>query len=139
MIRQAVTSDIPNIMVLGKEFADEAGVTARVGWDDESVEALLHALIESEDGILLVSDDGMIGGAVYPHPFNQNVRLFVEMFWRARDGNGLALLKAAEALAKERGASRSVMVAMNDMDRTRRLYGRMGYDPLEAQFIKDLG
>lgn len=124
-------------MALGKEFADEAGVTARAGWDDAHVEALLETLIESDDGILLVSDDGMIGGIVYPHPFSGK-RMFVEMFWRARDGNGLALLKAAEEAARERGASQSIMVAMDDMKRTRRLYGAIGYTPIEVQFMKEL-
>lgn len=138
MIRPATVSDIPQIMALGKEFADEAGVTARVGWDDAHVEALLQNMIESDEGILLVSEDGMIGGAVYPHPFSGR-RVFVEMFWRARDGNGLALLKAAEDAARERGASQSIMVAMDDMDRTRRLYKALGYAPIEAQFMKDLG
>ena len=61
MIRPATVSDIPQIMALGKEFADEAGVTARVGWDDAHVEALLQNMIESDEGILLVSEDGMIG------------------------------------------------------------------------------
>lgn len=133
-----MVSDIPQIMVLGKEFADEAGVTDRIGWDDDSVEQMLNALIESPDGILLVSEDGMIGGVVNAHPFNQNTRLFVELFWRARDGNGLALLKAAENAAKERGASQSIMVAMDDMDRTRRLYKAIGYAPVEVQFMKEL-
>lgn len=137
MIREATPADIPQVMALGKEFADEAGVTARVGWDDAHVEALLQGMIDSEDGILLVSGGGMIGGVVYPHPFS-GTRVFVEMFWRARDGNGLALLKAAEKAARERGASQSIMVAMDDMDRTRRLYAALGYAPTEAQFMKEL-
>lgn len=138
MIKRATPDDIPQIMALGREFADEAGVTARAGWDDDHVRALLETLIENEDGILLVSDDGMIGGIVYPHPFSGK-RMFVEMFWRARDGNGLALLKAAENAASERGASQSIMVAMDDMNRTRRLYGALGYTPVEVQFMKELG
>lgn len=135
MIREATYSDIAKIMSLGREFADEAGVTARVGWSDESVEMLLVSLIESPNGVLLVSDDGMIGGVIYPHPFS-GLNIFVEMFWRARDGNGLALLNAAEKAARERGASQMVMIAMDDMDRTRRLYGRIGYEPVEVQYMK---
>ena len=139
MIRPAEVSDIPRLLEMGKAFADEAGVTARTGWDDESVTGLLEGLIESPDGVLFVSEDGMIGGYVAPHPFNRKMRMFVELFWRARDGNGLALLKAAESAAVARGATKSIMVAMDGMDRTKRLYGRFGYEPVEAQFMKELG
>jgi hypothetical protein len=139
MIRQATLEDIPALLVMGKAFADEAGVTARVGWDNDSVAEMLEGLILSDDGIVLVSDKGMIGGFVAPHPFNRNARLFSELFWRAEDGNGLALLAEAERLASERGASRSVMVAMDGMERTQRLYGRLGYTLCETSFIKEIG
>ena len=139
MIRPAELEDIPGLLEMGKAFADEAGVTARVGWDDESVADMLAVLIEEEDGILLVSERGMIGGVVSPHPFNRAVKVFTELFWRAEDGNGLALLAAAEKLAAERGAVRSFMVAMDHMDRTRKLYSRIGYAPVEAHFMKEIG
>lgn len=138
MIRNATPADIPFVMEMGRKFADEAGVTARIGWDDESIHDMLETLIAEDDGILLVSERGMIGGFVSEHPFNRNTRLFSELFWRAEDGNGLALLAEAERLAAERGATRSLMVAMDGMDRTRRLYARLGYAPCEAQFIKEL-
>jgi hypothetical protein len=138
MIRAATFDDIPALLDMGKRFADDAGVTARIGWDDDSVADMLEALIESEDGIVLVSGKGMIGGFVSAHPFNRAVRMFTELFWRAEDGNGLALLAEAERIAAERGATRSAMVAMDGMDRTRKLYARLGYAPCEAQFMKEL-
>jgi hypothetical protein len=139
MIRPATLKDIPALLEMGRKFADEAGVTARIGWEDDSVADLLETLILSDDGIVLVSERGMIGGYVSAHPFNRAMRMFVELFWRAEDGNGLALLAEAEKQAVERGAARSVMVAMDGMDRTRRLYSRLGYAPCEAQFIKEIG
>lgn len=139
MIREAGFDDIPAVMEMGRKFADDAGVTARIGWDDDSVRDMLETLIENDDGVLLVSERGMIGGFVSAHPFNRNVRVFSELFWRAEDGNGLALLAEAERLAAERGATRSLMVAMDGMDRTRRLYARLGYAPCEAQFMKEIG
>jgi hypothetical protein len=138
MIRAATFDDIPALLDMGKRFADDAGVTARIGWDDDSVADMLEALIESDDGIVLVSDKGMIGGFVSAHPFNRAVRMFTELFWRAEDGNGLALLAEAERIAADRGATRSAMVAMDGMDRTRKLYARLGYAPCEAQFMKEL-
>lgn len=139
MIRAATLDDIPALLEMGRKFADDAGVTARIGWDDESVSDLLEALIDSDDGIVLVSERGMIGGYVAAHPFNRNVRMFVELFWRAEDGQGLALLNAAEAQAEALGAVKSVMVAMDGMERTSRLYGRLGYALCEAQYMKDIG
>jgi hypothetical protein len=138
VIRPATLGDIPALLEMGRKFADDAGVTARVGWDAQSVVEMLEGLIEGEDGIVLVSDKGMIGGLVYPHPFNRDVLVFAELFWRAEDGNGLALLAEAERLAAERGATKSVMIAMDDMDRTRRLYARLGYAPCESQFMKEI-
>jgi hypothetical protein len=139
VIRPATLGDIPALLEMGRKFADDAGVTARVGWDAQSVVEMLEGLIEGEDGIVLVSDKGMIGGLVYPHPFNRDVLVFAELFWRAEDGNGLALLAEAERLAANRGATKSVMIAMDGMDRTRKLYSRLGYAPCEAQFMKEIG
>ena len=129
MIREATRKDIPRLLAIGRKFADDAGVTARVGWDAQSVVDMLETLIEDADGIVLVSERGMIGGIVAAHPFNRDVKVFSELFWRAEDGNGLALLAEAERLAVRRGANRSGMVAMDGMDRTARLYGRLGYRP----------
>ena len=138
MIRPATLKDIPALLEMGREFADEAGVTERTGWNNEDVSDLMAALIDSPDGIVLVSERGMIGGYVAGHPFNQSTRMFVELFWRAKDGRGLALLEAAENAAKARGATKSIMVAMQGMARTERLYGRLNYRPVEAQFMKEL-
>jgi hypothetical protein len=137
MIRPATRDDFPMMLEMGRAFADEAGVTGRVGWDDESVIDTLEVIMEH--GILLVSERGMIGGMIAPHPFNHGVTVFSELFWRAEDGNGRALLHEAERIAQERGASVSAMVAMDGMDRTQRLYGRLGYEYCEAQFMKVLG
>lgn len=137
MIRPATYDDFPMMLEMGRAFAEEAGVIARVGWDDASVIDTLETLIDS--GILLVSEQGMIGGLVAQHPFNHAVKVFSELFWRAEDGQGLALLKEAERLAKEQGATVSAMVAMDGMDRTRRLYKKLGYEYCEGQFMKVLG
>lgn len=138
MIREATIEDIPAIMEMGKRFADEAGVTAQVGWEEESVEALLRHLIADPDGILLVADKGMIGGLVITHVFNSATRIFQEMFWRSEGAEGIKLLRAAEKAAKERGASRVLMLSTQEMDpeRTGRLYGRLGFDVGETIYTK---
>lgn len=138
MIRPATADDIPRLMEMGRRFADEAGVTEKIGWDDESVESLLRALIDNENGVLLVGDKGMIGGVVYGHPFNNKVKVFQEFFWRSEGFEGLKLLQRAEQAAKEKGAARSYIGAMPDMPDLNRLMARKGYAPAETAFIKEI-
>lgn len=140
MIREAAESDIPAIMEMGRRFADDAGVTAQVGWDDASVEATLHHLIDSDDGILLIGEKGMIGGLIYPHPYNHAVRVFQEFFWRSEGHEGLRLYKAAINQAKALGASVGVMIATDEMEpeTTGRLYERLGYQPAERHYMRKL-
>lgn len=137
MIRDADVSDIPAMLAMGKAFADDAGVTANIGWDDESVKRLLGQLIESPDGILMVADNAMIGGLIYAHPYSGE-RVFQEMFWRSHGSNGIRLLKAAEKQAKERGAIRSIMIGMDTMPDTAGLYARLNYKPMERLYSKEL-
>ncbi len=138
MIREAVEADIPAIMALGKRFADEAGVTGAVGWDDDAVEGMLQAMIEGEH-ILLVGDRGMIGGLVFGHPFSGR-KVFQELFWRNEGPamQGIRLLEEAERLARERGCERSMMIEIETMPGAARIYERRGYLPAERNFIKVL-
>lgn len=137
MIRDATISDIPMVLEMGRAFANEAGVTAKIGWVDEAVESVLTVLVESPDGILLVGDNGMIGGLVLAHPFSGQ-RIFQEMFWRSHGIEGVRLLKAAEKQAKEKGATLSVMIGMDSLPSVERLYARMNYQPMERLYSKEL-
>lgn len=138
MIRHATTADIPHIMEIGRKFADEAGVTQEVGWDDDSVAALLGNLIEHDDGLLLVGEQTIFGGAAFAHPFNNNVKVFQELFWRSHGREGVKALRMAEEWMRGRGVSRSLMLCMASMPDLERLYGRLGYRPAERTFIKEI-
>lgn len=138
MIREATRDDIPMIMEIGRRFADEAGVTQQVGWDDESVEGLVGNLIDHEDGIMLVGDKSILGGLVYAHPFNRHRRIFQELFWRSEGREGLKLLVEAEKLASAKGASRSLMLDVASMPGAERIYERRGYSLTERTFTKEL-
>jgi len=138
MIRDAVSGDIERIVSMGERMAALAQLA--VGYDPDSVALTLSHLIDSPDGILLVSDAGMIGGMVYPHPFNHGVRIGQEFFWYSEGRCGRDLLAAAEAKAKELGASHWTMLAQETMrpEAVGRYYGRQGYQPLERSYIKGL-
>ncbi len=138
MIREAEASDIPAIMEMGRRFADEAGVTDAVGWDDAAVEGMLGAMIEGEH-ILLIGDRGMIGGLVFGHPFSGK-KVFQELFWRNEGPptQGVRLLDMAESMAKERGCERSMMIEIETFPGAARIYERRGYKPAERNYIKEL-
>jgi hypothetical protein len=140
LIRPACFADIPKLLEMGKRFADEAGVTARVGWDEASVVALLGNLIESPAGILLIGEQSMFGGLVYPHPFNAKCVIFQEMFWRSEGREGLRAYYAALEQAKALGATHCAMMATegSNPERVSALYSRMGFSPFDRTFIKEL-
>ena len=137
MIREATVSDIPALLAMGRAFADEAGVTDRVGWSDDAAAQLLEQLVENENGVLFCSETGLIGGVVFAHPFSGQ-KVFQEMFWRSHGRDGIRLLRAAEARAKELGATRSLMIGMDTMPDLHRLYSRLGYSPAERTYVKGL-
>lgn len=137
MIRRATETDIPMVMELGRRFADDAGVTEQVGWDDACVEAVLGSLIA--DHILLVGDRGMIGGVVFEHPFSGR-KMFQELFWRNEGPpmQGVRLLAEAERIAAEMGCERAMMIETARFPGAARIYERRGYAPAERNFIKVL-
>ena len=140
MIRDAGIDDIPAIVEMGARMAVKAKLDAHVGYDKDSVANTLEFLINSPDGILICDDDGMIGGLCYPHLFNHTVKIGQELFWYSEAKCGLALLAAAEAKARELGASHWVMALQESMrpEAVGRYYSRRGYSPLERSYIKGL-
>lgn len=138
MIRDAVRGDIERIVDMGERMAAKAVLA--VGYDRASVAVTLSQLIENPDGILLVSDSGMIGGLCYPHPFNHAVKIGQEFFWYSEGKDGPELLAAAETKARQLGASHWTMLAQETMrpEAVGRYYSRHGYAPLERSYIKEL-
>lgn len=137
-MRDATADDIERIIWLGARMADKAKLAT--GYDPDSVRATLAHLIDNPDGILIVSETGMIGGMCYPHPFNHKAKIGQEFFWYSEGNDGPDLLKAAEQRAKECGASHWTMLAQETMrpETVGRYYGRQGYKPLERSYIKEV-
>ena len=136
MIRHASLDDIPAILVMGKAFADESGVTDLVGWNDDDVSVLLTSLVEHNDGLLVIGEQSMLGGVAYAHPFNNSTKIFQEMFWRSHGREGIRALKFAEQWMQERGVSHSFMLGLDTMPNLDRFYSRLGYRAAERTFVK---
>lgn len=139
MIREATYFDVPKIVKLTKDFSDDSGFTDVVGYDEEAVKAFALNIIDNENGIILLGSESILAGIVTEHPFNPASKTFVEFVWRAKDKEGLKLLKAAETFAKDKGASVFTMMGIDTMPDITKLYERQGYRKMETTFIKELG
>lgn len=145
MIRAATFEDIPRLIELGVRFMRESRYGGHLTINPTAMGELAGMLIAAPNGLVLVSEDGdgvtgMIGviATVHPHSGDQ---VMSELFWyvlpRARkSGTGVDLLVAAEQWGRASGIAKSIVVSPNDQ--VSALYERLGYAPLEQQFIKDL-
>jgi hypothetical protein len=104
--------------------------------------------IENGQGVIFAALDdgeiiGAIGGMAYPEPYIDEISV-QEFFWFVRPGNrglaGLRLYDAFEGWAIEKGASHIRMVHLMDSmpEKLERVYGRLGFVPVEKLYSKDL-
>lgn len=142
MIRHATLDDVPAIVRMGQQFI-QTDYRHIVRENPEQMAALATMLIDGEHGtVFLIDRDGdvvgMIGMLCTTH-FLSGDMFAGELFWWVNPdqrGNGVRLLKKAEAWALERGAKTIQMIAPNE--RVGQLYTRMGYMPTEMSFQKDM-
>lgn len=88
---------------------------------------------------------GAIMGSVYPYPFNPDIKYAYDVgFWVEPELRGsplaLKLIVEFEKRAKELGASKVVMVALNSItpDRTCKFYSKLGYKLVELNYVKEI-
>lgn len=102
MIRPAAASDVLAIVDRIEDL--RAAVGGPVPVDRAWTARTVASLIESDDGLVLVSPGGFIAGALVQTIINP-APLVQELGWFASDGSGLRLLRRLEAWARERGAT----------------------------------
>lgn len=135
MIRLAVESDIPQLLEMGQRFADRAGLVDHVGYNPVHMTQTFRLLIEGH--VIFIGRTGALGAMSGPHPFNYDHLIAQELFWWSEGREGLRLLDAFEAWAREHCHSvRMITLEAVEPDRTARIYERRGYTPLERGFIK---
>lgn len=143
MIREATLDDVPRLVALGVLFMRESIYGRHLRTDITAMRELATMLIDVPHGVVFVSEQngqvvGMIGVIATRHPFSGEPVLS-ELFWyvlpKAR-GSGVKLLLTAEEWARANGITKSLMVSPNEA--VSALYERLGYEPLERQFIKTL-
>lgn len=135
---RAREADLPRLAEMGARFHAASGLPgtfSRAAFYDSVL-----SLMESHEGAVFVSPGGMLGVAVGPLWYDRKALGAEELFWWSEDGSGRALLREAEQWARGMGATHMKMGAIvtPDIDRMIRLYGRLGYAPSEASFLKVL-
>lgn len=144
MIRRARLTDIPALVELGMRFMHESGYAAHLTANPNAHAELAERLITDVSGLVLVDEReseivGMLGAIATVHPHSGD-RVMAELFWYVAPdarGSGVRLLQEAEHWAITNGVRKSIVVAPEGSS-VDLLYVRMGYKPLERQFIKDL-
>jgi len=155
MIRDATPDDALALIEMGKAYFDEAGLPDRfrdlgrpdIGFCPESFIHSCEAM--SQRGILLIAEAkgepvGMLGAFLSPALWNFRVGMAQECWWYVRPdkrkGVSVALLRAYEDKAAERGILISGMIAEYGLrgDAVGRLYKAKDYVPAGTVYWRRL-
>lgn len=144
MIRLATKQDIPEMLRMGESFFDASGYSDLTTFNKEDTESLFIKLID--DGWLLTDGKStFLGIVVFPLFMNNSTIVAQELFWwvdesERKTGIGIEILKKAEELAKEHGATAMMMLSIKDLngDSVNKLYERLGYTRREQTYMRVL-
>ena len=143
VIRDALEADVPALVEMACRFVDETVYRSLLIPDPDAMTALARSFLNEPDRALLVAERdgqviGMIGLMVYRHPMSGQ-RAANEIVWWVNPeqrGCGVRLLRAAEAWAKDRGATVIQMIAPSPDVEV--LYERLLYRPVERTYQRRL-
>ena len=138
MIRNADIGDITRLLEMSEKFARQN--YSQDGFDPGDMKETLENLLNSEDGILLISEAGMMAAVMVRAYYNRARKTVQQVFWWDEGHEGRALLSALEAVAREAGAA-AVHVSAPTPNRGQavgRIYQSAGYHPAEHYWIKEL-
>ena len=144
MIRLAILEDIPNLLRMGELFFNDSGYGEITSFNKNDTEVTLKSLIDL--GTLLTDGkSSMIGFLVFPLFMNQKTLMSQELFWWVDEDKrgtriGIDLLKQAEKISKENGATVMNMLSLNDLngEKVNKLYERLGYKRKEQSYMRVL-
>jgi hypothetical protein len=139
MIRPATEIDIPRMLAMGREFVAMSPHSFMGEFNPEAVVRMFRFMIDTPTCLLLVSDDGMIGGTLAPVFFSPGALMAEENFLWAR-GSGRSLVRAFEARAKEMGATFSYVSTLENekAEKATKFMGLLGYRMIERRYVKEL-
>lgn len=143
-IRQALPSDIPQIVAMGSRSLREGPYSGEIDNPEQSAKLAMQ-FIGEQKGVVLVSEEGdkltgLLAFMIYPHYFTGKVTA-TEFMWYVEpeyrmDFTGIALLRAGQRIAKERGAVKMQSTAPNE--EVGKMYQLLGYKAIEVGYQRDL-
>lgn len=142
-VRPAVVSDIPEILRMSELFW--AQTDYNVPFDPDSVFRVVNMCMEQ--GLCMVLDidgvHGFVSGVKFPLMANNDYTIGAELAWwvdpEYRSGrNGMELMQAIEAAAKESGVHFWTMMNLESLNPeiAEKIYTRSGYKKTESTFLK---
>lgn len=141
-LRDATLDDVPRLVAMGQHFLHSTPYRSVITDNPAQMSAMATMLITSENGLLLVADEGgvivgMIGVFLYAHHLSAE-RIAGEVFWwvepSKRGSLGIRLLRGAERWAVAQGVDTMQMIAPNP--EVAQIYHRLGYAQVEVAYQK---
>lgn len=134
-MREATPDDLPRLLKIGREFYARSQWSAFSEWDDEAAAKTILFVINSNTGVVFISDTGAAGAMLYPIPWSGEL-IGQEIAW----WGDFAMFPAMEEWARSRGA---VAFQMAHLEGQRdkaldRVYRARGYAPAERAYVKRL-
>lgn len=133
MVRPATVEDIPDLLKMGKSFHAESKMP--FAFRDDVMAGVLGNMVQSENAVVLMTERGVIGGALSAAYCDPEWLYAVELFWWAR-GDGLALLHEFERWAQQAGANEVRMTSLAALPRADRILRASGYEPAEISYSR---
>lgn len=138
MIREAESSDLPELMRMGLAFT----ASIHQPLDPEIFVNTLENMMDNDDAFLVITEGGTASGLVYASYLDGNL-MAQELWWwvdedKRANGIGGALLSAFETWAASKGANRILLTATHDSTDIGPFYISHGYQPQEHIYMKDI-
>lgn len=127
-VRDANLGDIEFLMEKAYAFNDRY---YGIPLDPGGLYRYIEAMIESPDGVCLISDTGGIVGVIHKDP-RWDWKVLVETAWYSEGRDGLRLIRAFEERGMEVGCNEVRMTTLAVNPGVDRLLARRGYKPIET-------
>jgi hypothetical protein len=144
MIRAAEINDLPNLLRMSESFFNVSGYAELTTFNVADSEELLIRLIKLGT-ILTDGKNAMLGFVIFPLFMNKQTIMSQELFWwvdKEIRGTtaGIKLLKMAEKISKESGATVMNMLSIEDLDgeKVNKMYSKLGYKRKEQSYMRVL-
>jgi hypothetical protein len=144
MIRIAEINDLPNLLRMSESFFNVSGYAELTTFNVADSEELLIRLIDLGT-ILTDGKNAMLGFVIFPLFMNKQTIMSQELFWwvdKEIRGTtaGIKLLKMAEKISKESGATVMNMLSIEDLngEKVNKMYSKLGYKRKEQSYMRVL-